>query len=244
MRGLPHRVWHTTFPAGHVGEGGMTKWAWKLGLIGWCVLCSTGCGRRAPGMPEPRASAPAASAPSAPEPSPSIQKVVATETPVPAAPAEQQPRRPARVTPHPAESATNPEVPSTQVVAADSETKERPAREKSTTILDDEDRIWLSEAAEAARAGNAKIPASRPTEHITIATGTVEGRVKRVHRRAIEVRDSEGNVYTLRIDRRSRGLRQGRHVPLQSIAEGTPVRASFDLMGGGESLARDIVLRR
>ena len=72
----------------------------------------------------------------------------------------------------------------------------------------------------------------------------MDGRVKRVRARTIEVADPEGNIYELRIDRRSRGLRQGRNVPLRNISEGTPVRASFDLVGNGASLARDIVLRR
>ena len=100
------------------------------------------------------------------------------------------------------------------------------------------------EAAEAARAGNASISPTEPAEKVTIATGTVDGRVKRVRPGTIEVSDDEGNVYELRIDGRSRGLRRGRHIPLRDITEGTPVRASFDLMGGGESLARDIQLRR
>lgn len=108
----------------------------------------------------------------------------------------------------------------------------------------DDERIWLSEAAESARAGNTRISASEPVETITIATGTVEGRVKRVRPGTLEVSDEEGNVYELRIDGRSRGLRRGRHVPLQELTEGTPVRASFDLVGDGESRARDIVLRR
>ncbi|HEX8538897.1 MAG TPA: hypothetical protein VF664_15610 [Cystobacter sp.] len=122
--------------------------------------------------------------------------------------------------------------------------KQAPARPGTRGVMDDEDRIWLSESAEAARAANGKIAPGTPTEDITIASGTVDGRVKRVSARTIEVSDGEGNVYELRIDRRSRGLHQGRRVPLRQISEGTPVRASFDLVGGGDSLARDIVLRR
>ena len=68
--------------------------------------------------------------------------------------------------------------------------------------------------------------------------------MRRVRSDTIEVSDNEGNVYELRIDGRSRGLRRGRHIPLKDITEGTPVRASIDLVGGGESLARDIQLRR
>lgn len=134
------------------------------------------------------------------------------------------------------------------IVLQESATRTRqegsPAPAPGRQAVDDSDRIWLSESAEAARAGNVNIDADTSTEDITIASGTVDGRVKRVRGRTIEVSDGEGNIYELRIDRRSRGLRQGRKVSLQKIAEGTPVRASFDLQGGGDSLARDIVLRR
>jgi hypothetical protein len=102
----------------------------------------------------------------------------------------------------------------------------------------------LREAAEAALASNTRTSGTRRLEEVTIATGTVDGRVKRVRPGTLEVSDDEGNVYELRIDGRSRGLRRGRHIPLKAITEGMPVRASFDLMGGGESLARDIELRR
>jgi hypothetical protein len=96
--------------------------------------------------------------------------------------------------------------------------KEAPARPGTRGQIDDEDRIWLSESAEAARAANANIAPGTATEDITIASGTVDGRVKRVRARTIEVSDNEGNVYELRIDRRSRGLRQGRQVPLKQIS--------------------------
>jgi hypothetical protein len=82
-----------------------------------------------------------------------------------------------------------------------------------------------------------------PLEQVVIATGTVDGRVTRVDRGTVHVRDTEGNVYQLRIDNRSRGLRQGQRVPLRQLEEGTPVRASFDLVGGS-SIARDIEVRR
>jgi hypothetical protein len=104
-----------------------------------------------------------------------------------------------------------------------------------------EDEPWYEGAAKAARAFQQND--SVPLERVVIATGTVEGRVTRVDRGAVHVRDSEGNVYRLRIDNRSRGLRQGQSVPVRQLEEGTPVRASFDLVGG-HSLARDIEVRR
>jgi hypothetical protein len=57
------------------------------------------------------------------------------------------------------------------------------------------------------------------------------------------VRDGEGNEYRLRLDHRSRGLHKGQSVPVRQLEEGTPVRASFDLIGGS-SFARDIKVRR
>lgn len=119
-----------------------------------------------------------------------------------------------------------------------------PGPPTNNSLLRDEDVIWLSETAESARAGNASIPANKPTEEVTIATATIDGRVKRVRSGTLEVADPEGNIYKLRIDRHSRGLRRGHPVALRTLAAGTPVRASFDLVGGGQSLARDIVLRR
>jgi hypothetical protein len=192
-----------------------------------CVLGSTGCrkaeAKRTPEMPSAVATRAESPAPVAAEKS---------AEPRPEAPAAKPEPRPA------------PEGIAFQ--ESQSQTREAPAprRQEGRPQLDAEDRIWLSESAEAARAGNANIAHDAATEEIAIASGTVDGRVKRVRARTIEVSDGEGNVYELRIDHRSRGLRQGRKVPLKHIAEGTPVRASFDLMGAGDTLARDIVLRR
>ena len=104
-----------------------------------------------------------------------------------------------------------------------------------------EDEAWYEGAAKAARAAHQSD--SVPLERVVIATGTVDGRVTRVERGAVHVRDSEGNVYQLRIDKKSRGLRAGQSVPLRQLEEGTPVRASFDLVGS-TSIARDIEVRR
>lgn len=207
-------------------------------LLGGCVLCSTACRK-----PEPTAEvtkvAVAAEAPSEPAP---VQTIDVVDLPELAAPdteagqAEPSGERLARE--------AHAETPPSQLLETDSESRERPGSLPSRSDLVDEERVSFLEAAEAARAGNASISATEPTEDITIATGTVDGRVKRVRPGTIEVSDEEGNVYELRIDGRSRGLRQGRHIPLKDITEGTPVRASFDLVGGGDSLARDIQLRR
>ncbi len=104
-----------------------------------------------------------------------------------------------------------------------------------------ENEAWYEGAAKAAR--TARQSDSVPLKRVVIATGTVDGRVTRIERGMVHVRDGEGNVYQLRIDKQSRGLRQGQSVPLRQLAEGTPVRASFDLVGGS-SFARDIEVRR
>jgi hypothetical protein len=192
-----------------------------------CVLGTTGC-RKAERKPAPETT-----------------ETVATraETAEPAAPAKAvEPKSeaaPVQAAPQAEDDAI-----ALQESATTGEREHAPARPGTRGLMDDEDRIWLSESAEAARAANEKIAPGTATEDITIASGTVDGRVKRVDARTIEVSDGEGNVYELRIDRRSRGLHQGRRIPLREISEGTPVRASFDLLGGGDSLARDIVLRR
>ena len=103
-----------------------------------------------------------------------------------------------------------------------------------------DDEAWYEGAAKAAQA--ARQNNSVPLDRVVIATGTVDGRVTRVDRNAVHVRDSEGNVYQLRIDKKTRGLREGQSVPLRQLEEGTSVRASFDLVGGS-SIARDIEVR-
>jgi hypothetical protein len=218
----------------------MAKWVVGWGLLGCCVLCVTGCRK-----PEPRTEVlevtVAAAAEASSEPAP-VQTIDFVELPELAAPPPET--RQAEPPPEHLASEADAETPPSQLLETDSGSWERPGAQANRPDLPDEDRIGFLEAAEAARAGNTSISATEPAEEVTIATGTVDGRVKRVRPGTIEVSDDEGNVYELRIDGRSRGLRRGRHVPLRDITEGTPVRASFDLVGGGESLARDIQLRR
>ncbi len=111
----------------------------------------------------------------------------------------------------------------------------------SEAIQASEDEAWYEGAAKAARA--ARQNDSVPLERVVIASGSVDGRVTRVDRGTVHVRDTEGNVYQLRIDKRSRGVREGQSVPIKQLEEGTSVRASFDLVGGS-SFARDIEVRR
>ncbi|WP_404365895.1 hypothetical protein ACIHQR_35800 [Corallococcus coralloides] len=106
-----------------------------------------------------------------------------------------------------------------------------------------DDEAWYEGAAKAARAAVTDTSANRPLEQVIIASSTVSGRVTRVGRNTLHVRDGEGTVYELQLDQRSRGLRQGQRVPLKEIQEGTPVRAQFVLMGG-RTVARDVQVRR
>ena len=216
-----------------------------LGLLGWCVLCSAGCRKPAePERPVPTASVHAAASTVAPE-SASPRPAGVVDLPELAPPPEtEQAEPPAAPQPATAGNALDEEPPPSRLLETDSGSWERPDNKPVRGLLADEDRIFLHDAAEAARAGNASISASKPVEEVIIASGTVDGRVKRVRPGTLEVSDDEGNIYELRIDGRSRGLRRGRHIPLRRITEGMPVRASFDLVGGGESLARDIELRR
>ncbi|MDC0710807.1 hypothetical protein POL68_20190 [Stigmatella sp. ncwal1] len=125
--------------------------------------------------------------------------------------------------------------------AADPATDEGRVMIGSDAIQASEDEDWYKGAARAAKAFQENN--NQPLEQVVIATGSVDGKISRVSQGAVHVRDPEGNVYQLRIDKKSRGLRQGQRVPLKELDEGTPVRASFDLVGGG-SIARDIEVRR
>ncbi|GMU00590.1 hypothetical protein KH5H1_47100 [Corallococcus caeni] len=106
-----------------------------------------------------------------------------------------------------------------------------------------DDEAWYEGAAKAAQAAVTDNSANRPLEQVVIASSTVNGRVTRVAKDTLHVRDGEGTVYELQLDPRSRGLRQGQRVPLKELQEGTPVRAQFVLMGG-RTVARDVQVRR
>ncbi|MCP3102151.1 hypothetical protein LZ198_25100 [Myxococcus sp. K15C18031901] len=106
-----------------------------------------------------------------------------------------------------------------------------------------DDEAWFEGAAKAAQAARPEVSTSRALENVVIASSAVSGRVTRVGRDTITVRDSEGSDYVLALDDRSQGLRQGRRVSLRGLQEGTPVRAGFVLMGG-RSVAREVRIRR
>lgn len=108
-----------------------------------------------------------------------------------------------------------------------------------------DDEAWHLGAARAAKdaATGGSGNAGASLDQVVIASSSVSGRVTRVAKNAITVRDTEGGVYELRLDRHSRGLRQGRQVSLRGLQEGTPVRANFVLMGG-RTFARDVQIRR
>jgi hypothetical protein len=212
----------------------MVRRAMGLGLVAWCVLCSAGCRKSEPAVAAPVASAPTAVSPTPPQSPPVVRTVAVLDL-------ESQAATPKP----PSEASAADEAPSRRV---ETDSKEGAGSElrtvRTTPEGEDDDRAWVRAAAEAARAVDTSGSATRPLEQVTIATSTVDGRVKRVRPGTIEVSDNEGNVYELRLDGRSRGRRRGRHIPLKAITEGMSVRASFDLVGDGESRARDIEVRR
>lgn len=247
------------------------RWVW-MGVVGVCALL-TGCkeresheqsglvSARAPAPSRPTGSTSQERASTAPTANPVAQQPVAQ--PTAAAPAPAMPPAQGMASaqgPAPAQAGTSPRAsPARSNVGAPAAAA--PARggtavtESSATenapeprvmigfeaVQASDDEAWYEGAAKAAKAArqNDAVPLNR----VVIATGTVDGRVTRVDRGMVHVRDGEGNVYELRIDKRTRGLRQGQNIPLRQLDEGTPVRASFDLVGGS-SIARDIEIRR
>ena len=209
----------------------MARWAagWWLLLGTW--LLTTGCRESAPrvtpSVPSPRGARP------------TPPRVFVDLPELYARPAEAEPAPPS---PPRALEPLDEEPPPSRLLLTDSVSWDWPERDPAgPPSPQDEEEVWRHEAAQAAR-GNRHLPAS--LDDVTIASATVDGRVTRVRPGALEVSDDEGNVYELLIDGRSRALRRGRHISLRRLTEGTPVRASFDLQGGGDSLARDIEVRR
>lgn len=234
------------------------RWAW-MGMVGACALF-TGCKERE--APEPAAPV------SARAPAPERPGVEASPGPLSAAPPmappmetpAQPPAAPAQATaPVPMATGTGPgatapgtplQPAATQAPGTGAQVTELGTPQQAPegrvmigfeAVQAREDEAWHQGAAKAARAAGQN--ESVPLERVVIATGTVDGRVTRVEGNMVQLRDGEGNLYQLRIDKRSRGVRQGQQVPLKQLEEGTPVRASFDLVGDG-SFAREIEVRR
>jgi hypothetical protein len=230
------------------------RWAW-MGMVGVCALL-TGCKEREPaGQTAPvSARAPAPARPGAEVPPGRVSAAPSMEASVQHSPAPAQAAAPVPMATGNAPGAVasgNPPQPATaQPGGTTTQSTELGAVEQAPegrvmigfeAVQARDDEAWHQGAAKAARA--AQQNESVPLEKVVIATGTVDGRVTRVEGNMVQLRDGEGNVYQLRIDKRSRGVRQGQPVPLKQLEEGTPVRASFDLVGD-DSFARDIEVRR
>lgn len=218
----------------------MGRRAW-MGVIGVCALL-TGCQGRDRAEPAPTASA-RTPAPTRPAATPSSEQTASPSNPVVVA---QPPASTVGRTTVPGAApglvtSTAPQAAPAPGTQAAPEAQEGRVMIGSEAIQANEDEDWYKGAARAAQAFQENN--SQPLEQVVIATGSVDGKISRVSQGAVHVRDPEGNVYQLRIDKKSRGLRQGQRVPLKELDEGTPVRASFDLVGGG-SIARDIEVRR
>lgn len=239
-----------------------SRWAW-VGMVGLCALTS-GCRERGEGeartgqhletaaAPGLVAAAPAQSAVAEPQ-----DTAARPATPAPGAPPTRTSvREPAQGGPMAAAPAAPAQAPAgtaatgTAAAPGTGATAEAPARGGRVMIGSEavqarDDEAWHLGAARAAQgaATGGSGSAGGSLEDVVIASSTVNGRVTRVGKNTLTVRDREGGVYELRLDGRSRALRQGRQVPLRRIEEGTPVRARFVLMGG-RTVARDVRIVR
>jgi hypothetical protein len=82
-------------------------------------------------------------------------------------------------------------------------------------------------------------------ETLPVASAILEGRVKNVSRRFIEVIDREtGLPYVLRVTEDTRARRGNLRIPVTRIREGSEVRAAFDLISGDTYAKQIEVLRK
>jgi hypothetical protein len=82
-------------------------------------------------------------------------------------------------------------------------------------------------------------------ESVIVASATFDGTVRSVSKNRIRVHDPEsGEVYELIIDKGTRVLEDGKRITPRQLDEGSPVRASFDLLTGSEEdgHAREILV--
>jgi hypothetical protein len=89
-------------------------------------------------------------------------------------------------------------------------------------------------------AGTGGSGAEGTSERVPVASAELNGRVSDVSRKRVHVIDSEtGNTYVLRVDEDTRARRGDKRIRVQSLREGSQVRASFDLVAG-ETYATEI----
>jgi hypothetical protein len=88
-------------------------------------------------------------------------------------------------------------------------------------------------------------PEGGSQESVVVASATFDGTVRSVSKNRIRVHDPEsGEVYELVIDKGTRVLDDGKRITPRQLDEGSPVRASFDLLTGSEEdgHAREILV--
>jgi hypothetical protein len=88
--------------------------------------------------------------------------------------------------------------------------------------------------APATTVGRDTAPAGAPVVSVDFV-----GVIHRVLPGRVDVFDEEGNVFDLRVNTRTRALRDGQRIPVAELQQGTPVRASFDQIAG-RSHAREL----
>ncbi|WP_223759058.1 hypothetical protein [Myxococcus sp. RHSTA-1-4] len=83
-------------------------------------------------------------------------------------------------------------------------------------------------------------PAADPDSTV-VASVLMQGQVAAVSENRIQVRDAEtGGIYTLFVGGKTRATHNGQRISVQSIPEGTQVRATFNQLADGDSYATRI----
>jgi hypothetical protein len=160
----------------------------------------------------------------------------------------QQPGQP----PQPGQPQQQPGQPPAQ--AQQQAAQEQPGAEQEPTWAERAEEVWpqeqqrtpeaeldepaREEAAAAARAARGEPETDEP---VVIASATFEGQVVEVRQEEIHVRDDEGNIYELQVDARTQATVGERPIEVQQLREGSPVRASFDMLSDrGQFVAREL----
>lgn len=105
------------------------------------------------------------------------------------------------------------------------------------------DTEWLRDAARAAQEAN---PTQRykTLNEVVLVEVVALGRLSSVGQRTVRIVDLEGNLLVLQIAPNSVVMRGRERFPIDQIEEGTPVRATYVLTGGGDSVLRRLEVPR
>jgi hypothetical protein len=79
-----------------------------------------------------------------------------------------------------------------------------------------------------------------PMRPNALASAVFQGEVRQATASFIDVRDEEGNVYHLVVDRQTQVLDAKTSIAPGELPEGTPVLTSFDVLNEGQTLANQV----